>query len=136
MKVQQVRRFIAVALAVAAALGASLASTTRGSASRAAEAERGGTRSTTAASASLSPSAAQALRTCADRWNQGNMLGWGPTLVSVSIRRLDAREQHQLGLRGRGLPRCTVSLAVHSTRDSRTGCAGEAAMPGYPKFCV
>jgi hypothetical protein len=64
------------------------------------------------------------------------MLGWGPTLVSVSIRRLDAREQPQLGLRGRGLPRCTVSLAVHSTRDSRTGCSGEAVMPGYPKFCV
>ena len=34
-------------------------------------------------------SAAQTLRTCVDRWNQGNMLGWGPTLVSVSIRRLD-----------------------------------------------
>ena len=43
-----------------------------------------------AARTSLSPSAAQALRTCVDRWNEGNMLGWGPTLASVSIRRLDA----------------------------------------------
>src|SRR5207248_9794692 len=25
---------------------------------------------------------AQALRTCSDRWNRGNMLGWGPTLAS------------------------------------------------------
>jgi hypothetical protein len=64
------------------------------------------------------------------------MLGWGPTLVSVSIRRLNAREQLQLGLRGRALPRCTVSLAVHSPRDPRTGCSGYAVMPGYPKFCV
>jgi hypothetical protein len=43
------------------------------------------------ASASSSPDsqspAAQALRTCVDRWNQDNMLGWGPTLVSVSVRR-------------------------------------------------
>jgi hypothetical protein len=64
------------------------------------------------------------------------MLGWGPTLVSVSIRRLDAREQAQLGQRGHALPRCTVSLAVHSPRDPRTGCAGEAVTPGDPKFCV
>jgi hypothetical protein len=79
---------------------------------------------------------AQALRTCVDRWNQGNMLGWGPTLVSVSIRRLDASEQAGLGLRGRSLPRCTVSLAVHSPRDPSTGCSGESVMPGYPKSCV
>jgi hypothetical protein len=84
----------------------------------------------------VAPSPAQALRTCVDRWNQGSMLGWGPTLVSVSIRRLAAREQAQLGLRGRGLPRCTVSLAVHSPRDPRTGCSGYAVMPGHPKSCV
>jgi hypothetical protein len=79
---------------------------------------------------------AQALRTCVDRWNQGNMLGWGPTMVSVAVRRLDPREQAQLGLRGRAPPRCTVSLAVHSPRDPRTGCSGESVMPGYPKSCV
>src|SRR5262249_37743317 len=27
----------------------------------------------------------QALRTCADRWNQGNMLGWGPTAATVGV---------------------------------------------------
>ena len=52
--------------------------------------QRDGADSTPAASASLSPSVAQALRTCVDRWNQANMLGWGPALVSVSVRRLDA----------------------------------------------
>jgi hypothetical protein len=90
-----------------------------------------------AARTSLSPSAAQALRTCVDRWNQGNMLGWwGPTLANVSIRRLDADQLAAVGLRDPALPRCTVSLAVHSRRDPRTGCSGEAVLPGHPKFCV
>ena len=89
-----------------------------------------------AARTSLSPSAAQALRTCVDRWNEGNMLGWGPTLARVSIRRLDATQLAAVGLRDRALRRCTVSLAVHSRRDPGTGCSGEAVMPGHPQFCV
>ena len=77
----------------------------------------------------------QALRTCVDRWNQGNMVRWGPTLGSVSIRRLDTREEDELGLRD-GLRRCTVSLATWAQRDRYTGCSGGAAMAGYPKSCV
>ena len=51
---------------------------------------------------------AQELRTCADRWNQGNMLGWGPTLASVGLarRRVEAGEES----------RCVVALAVHYKR--------------------
>ena len=88
------------------------------------------------AGTSISSSSAQALRTCIDRWNQGNMLGWGPTLASVSIRRVSANQLAAVGLRNPALPRCTVSLAVHSRRDPRTGCSGESVMPGDPKFCV
>jgi hypothetical protein len=62
----------------------------------------------------------QALRTCADRWNQDNMVGWGPALVSVSVRR----------------SRCTVDLAHSWRRDVTGGCAGYAVMPGYPNRCV
>jgi hypothetical protein len=79
---------------------------------------------------------AQALRACVDRWNQANMLGWGPTLVRVSVRRLDMREQAQLGVLGRERPRCAVSLAVFARRDPTTGCAGEVVMPGHPRYCV
>ena len=63
--------------------------------------------------------AAQSLRTCADRWNQGSMRGWGPTLVSVVSR-----------------PRCIVRLAVHFRRDPRRGCLGKPAVPGHPGFCL
>ena len=81
-------------------------------------------------------SEAQALRTCVDRWNQGNMLGWGPTLVNISIRRLDAARLDEVGLRNPALSRCVVSLAVHFRRDPTTGCSGAAALPGDPAFCV
>src|SRR5919204_1040313 len=91
---------------------------------------------TAAAGTSRAPSAAQALRTCVDRWNQGNMLGWGPTLANVSIRRLTADQLAAVGLRNPALRRCAVSLAVHSRRDPRTGCSGEAVLPGHPSFCV
>jgi len=51
---------------------------------------------------------AQNLRTCVDRWNQGNMVGWGPTLASVGVadRRVEAGEW----------TRCVVALAVHYKR--------------------
>jgi hypothetical protein len=54
-----------------------------------------------AAQATVSP--AQAVRTCADRWNQGNMLGWGPTVARVRAR-----------------PRCKIALAVSRTDRSQT----------------
>ena len=97
-----------------------------------------GARSIEVASSSRSNSdgsSAQALRTCVDRWNQGNMLGWGPTLARVSVRRLNARERADLGFRGR-LRVCALRLAVHSSRDPRTGCSGGAVMPGHPNSCV
>ena len=98
--------------------------------------QRDGADSTPAASASLSPSVAQALRTCVDRWNQANMLGWGPALVSVSVRRLDAARLAEVGLRNPALPRCVVSLATEFRRDPRTGCAGVATVPGNQRLCV
>jgi hypothetical protein len=88
------------------------------------------------ASTTRTVSPPQTLRTCVDRWNQANMRGWGPTLANVSVRRLDARERAQLGLRNQRRPRCAVSLAVGAPRDPKTGCAGEEVMPGHPKFCV
>jgi hypothetical protein len=63
------------------------------------------------------------------------MVGWGPTLVSISVRRLRAREADHVGIYDRRR-RCTASLAVFAPRDSQTGCPGEAVTPGLPKFCV
>lgn len=88
-------------------------------------------RSTSGASAP-----AQALRTCVDRWNQANMVGWGPTVVDIAVRTLDAREQDQLGMRGPVRPQCAVSLAVAFGRDSTSGCSSGVVMPGHPKVCV
>lgn len=53
----------------------------------------------------------QALRTCADRWNQANMVGWGPALVDIAVRRLVPAEVHNVGDYGRA-PRCVVSIAA------------------------
>jgi hypothetical protein len=50
----------------------------------------------------------QAVRTCADRWNQANMVGWGPAPVNVAFRRPVARERRSIQLsRGR---RCIVAI--------------------------
>jgi len=38
----------------------------------------------------------QALRTCVDRWNQGNMLGWGPGPANVAFRRPNAKEHSSI----------------------------------------
>ena len=62
------------------------------------------------------PSPAQALRTCADRWNQGNMVGWSAPAASVAFRRLDARERKEMGAPKPGRPRCTVALAADGRR--------------------
>jgi len=121
-------RYTVVALTVGVALAVACASTTPGSAARS---PQGNAHSTP----SSPPSAAQALRTCVDRWNQDNMVGWGPTLVSISVRRLRAREADHLGIYDHR-PHCTASLAVFAPRDTQTGCSGEAVMPGHPKFCV
>src|SRR6266576_2150069 len=53
----------------------------------------------------------QALRTCADRWNQANMLGWGPDLVNIAVRRLVPAEVHNVGSYGQA-PRCVISIAA------------------------
>jgi hypothetical protein len=58
---------------------------------------------------SASPSR-QALRRCVDRWNQANMLGWGPDLVNIAVRRLVPAEVHDVGFYGRA-PRCVASIA-------------------------
>ena len=52
----------------------------------------------------------QAVRTCADRWNQSNMVGWGPGPVNVAFRRPVAMERERLQLSRRR--QCIVSIAV------------------------
>lgn len=52
----------------------------------------------------------QALRRCVDRWNQANMVGWGPNLVNVAVRRLVPAEVHNVGFYGRA-PLCVASIA-------------------------
>jgi hypothetical protein len=56
------------------------------------------------------PADAQALRTCVDRWNQGNMVGWGPTLASVDV--AVRRVRDPVGQQSR----CVVALAAHYKR--------------------
>ena len=63
------------------------------------------------------------------------MLGWGPSLARIAVRRLNASEQAHVGVYDR-LRRCTVSLAVSWRRDPRTGCSGDTVMPGDSKRCV
>jgi hypothetical protein len=63
-----------------------------------------------AASRGATPSH-QALRTCVDRWNQANMVGWGPALVDIAVRRLVPSEVHNVGDYGRGA-RCVASIAA------------------------
>ena len=69
----------------------------------------------------------QALRTCVDRWNQGNMLGWGPTLASVgvAVRRVQAGEQS----------RCVVALAVSYKRQTGSRCH-DHPVPGHSDYCL
>lgn len=56
------------------------------------------------------PANAQVLRTCVDRWNQGNMVGWGPGPVNVAFRRPNAKERSSIVLPARRL--CIVGIAV------------------------
>src|SRR5436190_13288599 len=53
------------------------------------------------------PKVTQAVRTCVDRWNQGNMIGWGPGPANVAFRRPNAKEHSTIELpSGR---QCTVA---------------------------
>src|SRR5579864_5815248 len=54
----------------------------------------------------------QALRTCVDRWNQGNMLSWGSMSVRISIRALTVRERSLVAIPNPGHRRCTLLLAA------------------------
>ena len=63
-------------------------------------------------------SPAQALRTCVDRWNQGNMLGWGSMSVRIAIRPLNARERDRLVIPDHAQRRCTLSLADRPGQNS------------------
>jgi hypothetical protein len=53
---------------------------------------------------------AQAVRTCADRWNQSNMVGWGPAAVNVGFRRPVAEERRSIELSRRR--QCIVAIDV------------------------
>jgi hypothetical protein len=52
----------------------------------------------------------QALRTCVDRWNGGNMIGWGPGPVNVAFRRPNAKEHSSIQLSSQRV--CIVAVAV------------------------
>jgi hypothetical protein len=56
-------------------------------------------------------SSAQALRTCVDRWNEGNMLLWRSMAVRISIRELSVRERSVMSEQNPAQRRCTLSLA-------------------------
>src|SRR5947207_4196755 len=79
---------------------------------------------------------AQQLRRCVDRWNQANMVGWGPAFVRVSVRRLDATELAAVGLQIPARRRCVISFAFESRADPQTGCSGRTAVPGKPGWCL
>ena len=89
-----------------------------------------------AATSFASTASAQALRACVDRWNQGNMVGWGPALVNVSVRRLNAAQLAEVGLRNPTVPRCVVALAIEFRRDPKAGCSGASVVAGRPGWCV
>jgi hypothetical protein len=56
------------------------------------------------------PQNAQTLRTCVDRWNQGNMVGWGPGPANVAFRRPNAKEHSSIDLSSRRV--CIVGITV------------------------
>jgi hypothetical protein len=47
------------------------------------------------------PTNAQALRTCVDRWNQSQMVGWGPGPANVAFRRPNEKEHSSIQLSSR-----------------------------------
>jgi hypothetical protein len=61
----------------------------------------------------------QRLRLCIDRWNQGRMIDWGPSIAAVS-----------------SSPRCTVSLAYVYKRDPSPSCKPAVAWHGHTGYCL
>jgi hypothetical protein len=55
-------------------------------------------------------SSAQTLRMCVDRWNQGNMVGWGPAPANVAFRRPLAKEHSTMELSSSR--QCIVAVAA------------------------
>jgi hypothetical protein len=53
----------------------------------------------------------QALRTCVDRWNEDNMVGWKSRSVRIAFRALTAQERRHVSFGDDARRRCTVSLA-------------------------
>lgn len=64
------------------------------------------------------------------------MLHWGPALVNVSVRRLDASQLAEVGLRNPALRRCVVSLALEYRADPSTGCDGGPPVPRRHGLCL
>ena len=63
------------------------------------------------------------------------MVGWGPALVGIAVRRLLPNEQDHVGVYD-NRRHCTVAIAHSWLRDPHTGCSGSAVMPEYPNRCV
>src|SRR6267154_2545834 len=61
----------------------------------------------------------QRLRLCFDRWNQGRMIDWGPSIAAVS-----------------SSPRCTVSLAYVYQRDPSYSCKPGVVWHGRTSYCL
>jgi hypothetical protein len=61
----------------------------------------------------------QRLRLCFDRWNQGRMIDWGPSVAAVS-----------------SLPRCTVSMAYVTTTNPSFSCKPGVVWPGHAGYCI
>ena len=59
---------------------------------------------------SATPRNTQAVRICADRWNQSNMVGWGPAPANVAFRRPVARERASIQLTKQR--QCIVAIAA------------------------
>jgi hypothetical protein len=62
-----------------------------------------------AAACAHTSSAAPSLRTCVDRWNQGNMISWGPVSANVAFRRPLPKERSSIELSPH--PQCIVAVA-------------------------
>jgi hypothetical protein len=89
-----------------------------------------------ASSASLAhvaPTTAQALRTCADRWNQGNMADWGPALASLGYRRLTRASLSAVGVSNPAVRHCVVAVAPEFRHKE---CPGVEPVPGHAGWCV
>src|SRR6266576_5672914 len=61
----------------------------------------------------------QRLRLCIDRWNQGRMIDWGPSIAAVS-----------------SSPQCTVSLAYVYKRDRSGACKPAVGWPEHTGYCI